>query len=166
MGGHTATKDVRNARVPPPSANPHPVQHWDASTRTGKGNEFMDYETDFNFHFMQGLTLARIDKTDDRVELHTTDGRSFLMYHSQDCCESVSVESVIGNIEDVLGSPITHAERVISSENPPGFTKEYQDSFTWTTFTVITAKGSLVIRWYGESNGYYSESVSFSENKP
>ena len=29
--------------------------------------------------------------------------------------------------------------------------------------TMTTAKGYVTVRWYGTSNGYYSESVSFAE---
>ena len=54
------------------------------------------------------------------------------------------------------------AEEVISDENPPEVTKEYQESsYTWTFYKFATIKGSVTIRWYGESNGYYSESVDF-----
>jgi hypothetical protein len=52
-------------------------------------------------------------------------------------------------------------EESTSGENPPGVKVEYQNSFTWTFYRFGTVKGYVTVRWYGESNGYYSESVDF-----
>lgn len=106
---------------------------------------------------IKGLT-----KGFDRVTFHCDDGTAYIMYHEEDCCEHVEIEDVIGDIEDLLNTPILLAEEVISGEHPPGVSFEYApDSFTWTFYKLATIKGSVTIRWYGESNGYYSESVSF-----
>jgi hypothetical protein len=98
---------------------------------------------------------------DEEIIFTCADGEKFRMYHWQDCCESVSVDDICGDLSDLIGSPILVADEVTSNENPDGITKEYQDSFTWTFYKIDTAKGGVTIRWYGESNGYYSESVTF-----
>ena len=97
----------------------------------------------------------------EELRFECTDGSEWVMYHSQDCCESVSVEDIAGDVADVIGSPIVKAEESTSNENPEGVKPEYQDSFTWTFYKLDTAKGGVTIRWYGSSNGYYSESVDF-----
>jgi hypothetical protein len=113
---------------------------------------------------LMGKTLASVTKEgDDRLVFTTSDGEKYALYHSQDCCENVSIDDITGDLNDLTGSPITKAEEVTSNENPAGVTKEYQDSFTWTFYHLATAKGYVTVRWYGESNGYYSESVYFAK---
>lgn len=117
--------------------------------------------TDEPVEMLKGKTLVSVLANDDSDELTftTTDGEQFRMYHSQDCCESVRLAEVIGDLDDLVGSPILEAEEV-SSEGEPA--PEYADSYTWTFYKFGTIKGSVTLRWLGESNGYYSESVDFA----
>lgn len=116
-----------------------------------------------------GKTLTEVQggESDEEMLFITSEGKSYRMYHNQDCCESVSVEDICGDLSDLVGSPIIEAEEVThENKNPEGIDIEvskYQDSFTWTLYKLATIKGSVTIRWYGESNGYYSESVDFCE---
>ncbi len=120
---------------------------------------------DINFNELVGKTLKSVENKDDEEIVFTTvDGEVFKLYHSQDCCESVMIEDICGDLSDLVGSVIVVAEEVVNEQDvnqegvPP---QECQDSFTWTFYKVDTAKGGVTIRWYGESNGYYSESVDF-----
>jgi hypothetical protein len=111
-----------------------------------------------------GKTLASIDGMQvgsDSVKFTIKNGTVYIMQHEQNCCESVAIEDVCGDVADLIGSPIIIASEETSDVNPEGVTNDYQDSFTWTFYKLATVKGWVDIRWYGESNGYYSEDVSF-----
>lgn len=109
-----------------------------------------------------GMTLTSIEKTDSPSMLTfiTSCNNKYIMYHEQDCCEDVSVEDICGELQDLLGSPITLAEESSSVLKDQG---EYPDdeSSTWTFYKFATIKGYVDIRWCGTSNGYYSETVDF-----
>lgn len=109
-----------------------------------------------------GLTMRDVTQEDDQsITFHVDDGRTFRLYHSQDCCESVYIESVVGDLKDLIGSPILVAEESSNDAEPK--LNEYDESFTWTFYKLATIKGYVDIRWYGTSNGYYSESVDFDQ---
>ena len=121
------------------------------------------YERNYcNVSDLKGKTLSSVSGCvgDDNIEFRTTDGETYLMYHEQDCCESVSVQDIVGDLEDLVGSEILLAEEV-TGESPVDFDDKYMDSYTWTFYKLATRKGYVDIRWLGESNGYYSEGVSF-----
>lgn len=109
-----------------------------------------------------GLIIAEITGMvpgSDSVVIKTVCGRTFHMYHEQDCCENVRLVDVIGNPDDLIGLPIKMTEDTNSDIDPP----KYPDSWTWTFYNFSTPKGYVTLRWLGESNGYYSESVTFAE---
>ena len=107
--------------------------------------------------------VKRYEGTTDEILFTLSTGEQYRFHHDQDCCEQVCIEDICGDLQDLVGSPLLQAEEVTSNENPSDIVKTCQDSFTWTFYRFATAKGFVVIRWYGESNGYYSESVTFSK---
>ena len=120
-----------------------------------------------DFSILKGLIITSIDGLEDdstEVVFTTSDGRRFEMSHSQDCCERVSIEDVCGDVNDILNSPILLAEEETSDKDPVDVNKEcHDDLYCWTFYKLSTFKGDITIRWYGESNGYYSVGVDFEE---
>lgn len=123
------------------------------------------YMPDIEFSTLLGKTLLSVERVgDDQLVFKADDGKAFKLYHSQDCCEGVEIESITGDLSDLVGSPILKAEEATSDKHPDDYKPEYEhDSFTWTFYKLATIKGYVDIRWLGTSNGYYSESVDFCE---
>ena len=110
---------------------------------------------------MIGTTMKTVVNEDnERLVFAAEDGRRFVFYYECDCCASCVIEDVCGDLSDLEGSPIVEAEEVSNYDHPA---PEHADSYTWTFYKFGTAKGHVMVRWLGESNGYYSESVSFRE---
>ena len=108
-----------------------------------------------------GKTLRSVERHgNDEITFAAESGERYRMYYEPDCCASCSIEDVVGDLDDLVGSPIVMAEAATNSDQPKQ--QEYpDDSFTWTFYKLATAKGYVTIRWYGSSNGYYSETASF-----
>lgn len=110
-----------------------------------------------------GKIITQIDNNSDEIIFHC-ENEKYKMYHSQDCCENVSIDDIEGDLNDLLNTPILQAEEVSNPEYEKEWLskQEYQpESFTWTFYKLATVKGYVTIKWLGESNGYYSESVEF-----
>ena len=112
-----------------------------------------------NFEDIIGLIFSKVENIDNEEIVFTVnENESYRLFHWQDCCENVQVESIVGDLEDLTNSPILQAEE--SSQEG----KSSWGSQTWTFYKIATIKGYVTIRWLGESNGYYSESVNFEMN--
>lgn len=115
--------------------------------------------------------LCNKEGTDTIYEVHfnCTDETRYILYHDQDCCEWVYLEDICGSWDDLLNSPILQAEEVSQdgqkgSEDPAE--DESGDVTQWTFYKLATLKGYVTLRWYGNSNGFYSTSVSFARENP
>ncbi|HEY5960936.1 MAG TPA: hypothetical protein VIV60_30480 [Polyangiaceae bacterium] len=94
------------------------------------------------------LTEVRGAVGEDEVFFRADDGKAYKLYHEQDCCETVRIEDICGDLNDLVGSPITQAEESTNQKTDPDDfkSKHGDDSFTWTFYRLATAKGQVVIR--------------------
>lgn len=114
------------------------------------------------FADLRGHTLAAVaHETDtdghERILFTLADGRQYELHHIQECCETVHVEDIEGDLGSLVGSPLLVAEEV---EGETGGEQGFE-TYTWTFYKLATIRGYVDIRWFGSSNGYYSESVDF-----
>lgn len=125
------------------------------------------YDEKVELTALLGKTLVSVTGEAGGGEIRfTTDaGEIYVLDHDQDCCENVYVESIVGDLADLIGTPILKAEEATGERPADVPVPEYVDSETWTFYKLATIKGYVDIRWHGESNGYYSESVTFSKIK-
>jgi hypothetical protein len=119
---------------------------------------YSDYNSEAKIESMVGKVFTSVTQDGSEMVFENATER-FVFFHSQDCCESVSIEDVCGDLEDLVGEPLLLAEEV-SGETPVDFNEMDHESVTWTFYKFATRKGYVDVRWLGESNGYYSEGVS------
>ena len=111
---------------------------------------------------LKGKTLTSIENDKNyQLIFHTEEGKKYIMLHEQECCEHVRIEDIIGDLDDLVGSPITMAEESSNWKNLAEEGDDEDRSTTWTFYKFATNKGYVTIRWLGESTGWYSEKVSF-----
>ena len=97
-------------------------------------------------------------RDNDQLVFWLADGRVYMFTHDQHCCEHVYIESIVGDLDDLVGAPLLMAEEVVSEPEIKD-REACDDGETWTFYKFATLKGYVDVRWIGSSNGYYSESV-------
>lgn len=114
-----------------------------------------------SFNSLKGLTFRSVISTDLEIQFNTANGRCFKLAHAQDCCEDVYIESIVGDLEDLVDCEILVADEVSDDESPS--VGEVQEYYRWTFYKLATRKGYVDIRWFGTSNGYYSMEAELRE---
>ena len=113
-----------------------------------------------NIENMIGKVFTSVTQ-DGETMTFANDKEVFTFLHYQDCCESVSIEDIVGDLSDLEGEPLLIAEEV-SGEAP--VLDGYHECVEWTFYKFATRKGYVDVRWFGESNGYYSTSVNLTHD--
>lgn len=111
---------------------------------------------------LQGKTFSKIEGMEEGskevIFYNEEDVASYKMFHYQDCCESVYLCTVDGDVEDLIGCEIIEADCVCSEYEP-----DDNGLAAYTFYKFRTKKGYVTLRWNGESNGWYSVDVEIEE---
>jgi hypothetical protein len=113
------------------------------------------------FEDLLGKTLKKIENINNEYLIfQLKNNHLFCLYHEQDCCEKVTIEDICGDLNDLINVPILLAE-LIEQKNPED--RITCTTSTWSFYKLSTIKGSVTIRWYGSSEGEYSETVNWKK---
>lgn len=106
-----------------------------------------------------GEVLTHVDVLgEEGIMLTTESGRRIKIYHEQDCCEHVRIVGTDGEWKDLYGKVIDEVDhKAVQSD------VALCESKTDSTLTFKAGYKTVISRWIGESNGYYSESVDLME---
>lgn len=116
---------------------------------------------EFEFDELIGKTLVDVKQSYNSVVFITDQGEQY------EFCEpggygSVELDDVCGDWASLLNSPLLMAEKAFNDGGYVPVAKDGSSSYTWTFFKFATATGYVTMRWYGSSNGYYSEDVAMN----
>lgn len=132
----------------------------------------MDYKYDLpdfsqdGFGMLIGDTLTSVEMRNDDLILECASGKIYEMGYIPDCCASCYLEDGFDDLKELVGQEIVVASIDSSHDAPPDVKQDYiPESQTWTFYTLRTNKGTAQLRWYGSSNGYYSETPTFRRVK-
>lgn len=105
---------------------------------------------------MIGQTFNAVERSEhDEHLLFRAEDVHFKFMHRQEGDETVVLESVCGNLSDLVGVPILMASEWTTSNRDNPFR-----THTRTSYKFGTVKGSVLVQWLGTSDGQDSEEVS------
>ena len=113
-----------------------------------------EYRSTTQFEQLQGMTITAVvyKEVNESLLIHLNT-HVLEMIHHQECCESVYLADVVGSFEDLIGYPLLEVSESIVDIATADM------SSTASYYNFKTVKASVQLRWVGESNGYYSETV-------
>ena len=114
----------------------------------------VEYPPAINIDQIKEMTITAVvyKETNESLRIHLNT-HVLEMIHHQNCCETVYLADVVGSFEDLIGYPLLEvSESTVDIGND-------DTSSTASYYNFNTVKASVQLRWVGESNGYYSETV-------
>ena len=92
-----------------------------------------------DFSELKGQIFDKVYKGNDCICFEQKGKTKYTIMHMQDCCESVYLEDVCGDLSDLENTEITYSERMTNRGCPKDF-MEYQTDITVNLQTYINLK--------------------------
>ena len=106
---------------------------------------------------MVGKQLISFHEAEDNLVL-VFDTGNLVCYHEQDCCESVMY---LNSTTDEVGVVKTYGlQEIDDSDDEDIDCSDYSCTMTYLTLDFVSGESNTFI-FRGESNGYYSEAISY-----
>lgn len=117
-----------------------------------------------DFEELVGKKIIDIKLELDSI-LFITDKGNYQLCHIEEWSEDVVIDDICGELKDLVGETIITAKETFNYDNPKfdSFTGLPNDSHTWSFYHISTLKTHITIKFYGTSNGYYSETADLYE---
>ena len=103
-------------------------------------------------------------RVDDTI-VFLNENEEYRLEHTQDCCESVYIDDLCGDLKDLENVPIFMAEESTEEIGKDDLNYNEYEWCQYTFYRFWTSKGPVVIRWQGSSNGYYGIGVDCCKYK-
>ena len=127
---------------------------------------YYDWNSSIKIEDMIGKVFTSVKNVDNTELVFENSTERFVFFHRQDCCEEVRIEDIVGDLSDLEGVELLKAEETHNLfDMIKSIDKELNEEGTCTYYKFATRKGYVDVRWLGESNGYYSESVDLGYEK-
>jgi len=107
------------------------------------------------------LTHIDVDADNEEILLTTQSGRRFRVYHNQNCCENVNIVDTEGEWHTLLNKKLVEVKHTEYDDGVPPY--DGCESYTKTAILFRVDDATVISRWVGTSNGYYSETVDLAE---
>jgi len=114
---------------------------------------------------MIGKVFTSVSRNGNDEIIFENAKEQYKLYHAQDCCESVFIDSVYGDLSDLENTPIILADESYIQDRPAGDQEYEPESYTWSFYRFGTEKGYVDIKFYGTSNGYYNETARLEKRE-
>lgn len=110
-----------------------------------------------DFSILIGKTLIDIQESSDSLWFKDAENNEYSLLQLHPDGASVTLDDIVGDLDDLLNTPILFAEEV---SGDTGKSEDYE-SYTYTFYKLATVKGWVDIKFFGTSSGYYSEKADF-----